>query len=136
MRLERRPPGHDVGVPQNAQHRGHHEVCRRETILQVGSISKPVLNGVKPLLHHFHCGRAARSRPTLAGVEQVDFGEVLDVGLNRVQGGKNPRTCARPSIGIGRHQRLGPFGDMDHDGARLEQLQISTLDRRDLAERL
>src|SRR5260370_36569659 len=58
------------------------------------------------------------------------------MGLDRVQCGENPRACPRPSVWVGRHQRLRPFSDVDHDGTGLEQLEIARLNGRNLAKRL
>jgi hypothetical protein len=62
--------------------------------------------------------------------------EVLDRRLDRIQRRERPRPGSRPSFGVGRHQRFGSFGDVQHDGARFEQRELARLDGGHLAERL
>ena len=67
---------------------------------------------------------------------RVKRSQVLDRGLDRIQCGEHPRAGPCQPVRIARRQRFGLLGDVEHDGARLEQLQFVRLDRRDLAKRL
>jgi len=92
------------------------------------------------LFDHLDCARPPLFRPILLGVEQVDRGQILDMGLDRIEGREHPHAGAGAGPRIGGHQRPATLGDVHHDRARFEQLQpgvaIALLIGRHLAERL
>jgi len=47
----------------------------------------------------------------------------------------NIHAVVRARVGVRGHQRFGLLGNVQYDGARLEQLELVRLDRRNLAKR-
>ena len=113
------PVFHDL-----TEHGRHHQVASGEAALEMLLVAEPLGERLQALYDHGLRLRSPFLGPGLAGVEDVDRGELHGEGLDRVQGRDHPLRDPCPALRLHRRQRLGPTGDVQHDGAELEQLDL------------
>src|SRR5215510_3018465 len=129
--------GNDVGVLQDPEHRGHHQIPRREAVaIKIRFVAERLGESGKALLHELHRTRAPQLGPFLIGVEEIDQGYIQHEGFDGVERGDKPLRRPRASLGLFRQQRLAPLANVEDDGSRLEEHEAVLLEHRDLAERL
>src|SRR3954469_18437586 len=69
-------------------------------------------------------------------MEQVDRRQILNVRLHGIERREHPRRPAGAAVGLPRHQGIRALGNMQENGAGLEQYQSVLFIGRDLAKRL
>src|SRR5262245_29114488 len=129
--------GDNVGVLENPEHRGHHQIARREAVaIEIGLVAERLRKAGKTPLHELHGAGAALLGPFLIGVEDIDPSNFHHERLDGIERGDQPlrRAGARPRLL--RQQCLAALADVEHDGARLEQHEAVLLKDRHLAEGL
>src|SRR3954454_3156210 len=67
--------GDEIGVAQDAQHRRHHQVARREAVFEIVALAEPGGLRAEPVPHLLFGARPADFCPLGLGVEQVDADE-------------------------------------------------------------
>ena len=125
-----------VGMPENLQDRGHQQVGDGEPVLEVVASVEPIGEVREPLLRGLDRLRPAQLRPFRLGLENIDLDEVANMRLDRIHRREEPRRRTRPFVGIGRHQRFRPPGDMVEDRTGFEEHQPVFLIDRHLPEGL
>src|SRR6266446_4192555 len=123
IRPQRWPPGHDVGMAQDAQHGGHQEISRREPIFEIIAAAEPVLERGKPLLHRLDCHRPTRRRPRLTGIgkRRAYLAPGSGVRPNSMRRTSHAMVRARPfaSHGISVSERSAMWSTMAPDSNNL-----------------
>src|ERR1043166_8414880 len=68
---------HDVGVAQNAEHGGHHQIAGGEaSAIEIRFFAERLGECGEPPFHELHSTWTAQLRPLLVCVENVDEGDV------------------------------------------------------------